>query len=285
VQQGWHCSILGEDVPSLADIFIHGPRVASFEFKPRFPNEALDPTSQPVMQVTTLLRTLVGASPDDIRRLVLIAVEPDVPKEVAWLIKGVRPQLKACGVSLLVHSKSVNAIKDAFGIHANAWLSDTFDTIILSEPDVLTWKHTLNVGRFTLAALKSVRKGEVALMTKGKRPVRLHPVDPAMVPVLAIAPRLAQDNAIEPWSEPASHYPNGPALPEPKRVKIAAQHPKTSLKTNSGQALQTRDNDRTDTPQSKPLVTKDDMASSTARLKRALANRSATTPSTKPRTI
>jgi hypothetical protein len=285
VQQGWHCSTLGEDVPSLADIFIHGRRVASFEFKPRIPNEALDLISLPLMQLTTLLRTLVGASLDEMRRPVLIAIEAHVPKEVAWLIKAVQPQLQACGVSLLVHSKSVSAVKDAFGIHANSWLSDTFDTIVLSKPDVLTWKHTLDVGRITLAALKSVRKGEIALVAKSKRPVRLHPVDPAMVPVLASAPKLAQDKAIEPWSEPASHYQNGPALPEPKRVKIAAQRPKTSQKTNSGQALQTRDNDRTDTPQSKPLVTKDDMASSTARLKRALAKRSATTPATKQRTI
>jgi hypothetical protein len=285
VQQGWHCSILGEAVLSLADTFVHGPRVASFEFKPRLPNEALDPTSLPLMQLTTLLRTLVGAAPDDARRPVLIAIEADVPKEVAWLIKAVRPQLKTCGVSLLVNAKSVSAVKDAFGIHANSWLSDTFDTIVLSEPDVVTWKHTLDVGRITLAALKSVRRGEVALVAKGKRPVRLHPADPAMMPILPSAPRLAQDNASEPWSEPASHYSNGPALPEPKRGKIAAQRPKTSPKTNSGQALQTRDNDRTDTPQSKPLVTKDDMASSTARLKRALAKRSATTQSTKPRTI
>jgi hypothetical protein len=285
VQQGWHCSTLGEAAPSLADTFIHGPRVASFEFKPRFPNDALDPTSLPLMQLTTLLRTLVGASPDDARRPVLIAIEADVPKEVAWLIKAVRPQLKACGVSLLVHSKSVSAVKDAFGIHANSWLSDIFDTIILSEPDVLTWKHTLDVGRITLAALKSVKKGEIALVAKGKRPVRLHPVDPALVLVLASTPRLAQDNAIEPWGEAAADYPNGPALPEAKRVKAAAQRPKTSQSPHSGQAFQTRDDVRTDKPQSKPLVTKDDMASSTARLKRALAKRSVTATSTKPRTI
>jgi hypothetical protein len=285
VQQGWHCSTLGEAVPSLADIFIHGPRVASFEFKPRIPNEALDRTSLPIMQLTTLLRTLVGASPDDTRRPVLIAIEADVPKEVAWLIKAVRLQLKACGVSLLVHSKSVNAVRDAFGIHANWWLSDSFDAIILSEPDILTWRHTLDIGRTTLAALKSVRKGEVALVAKGKRPVRLHPVDPAMVPVLASAPKLTQDKAIEPWGDLATNYPNGPALPEPKLVKVAAQRPKTSQTPNSGQAFQTRDDVRTDTPQSQPLVTKDDMASSTARLKRALAKRSATTPAKKPRAI
>jgi hypothetical protein len=285
VQQGWHCSTLGEDVPSLADIFIHGPRVASFEFKPRFPNDALDPTSLPLMQLTTLVRTLVGASPDDTRRPVLIAIEADVPKEVAWLIKAVRPQLKACGISLLVHSKSVNAVKDAFGIPANSWLSDTFDTIILSEPDVLTWKHTFDVGRITLAALKSVKKGEIAIVAKGKRPVRLHPVDPAMVPVLASVPRLEQDTASEPWAEPAANYPNGPTLPELKRVKVAAQRPKTSQTPNNGQAFQTRDDVRTEKLQSKPLVTKGDMSSSTARLKRALAKRSATASSTKPRTI
>jgi hypothetical protein len=285
VQQAWHCSTLGEDVPSLADIFIHGPRVASFEFKPRFPNDALDPTSLPLMQLTTLLRTLVGATPDNARRHVLIAVEADVPKEVAWLIKAVRPQLKACGVSPLVHSKSVNAIKDAFGIHANSWLSDTFDTIILSEPDVLTWKHTLDVGRITLAALKSVRKGEVALVAKGKRPVRLHPVDPAMVPVLASAPRLAHDKATEPWGEAATNYPNGPALPETKRIRIAAKRGKASPVSISVQESRPHNDARTDQPQSKPLVTKDDMASSTARLKRALAKRFATASSTKPRTI
>jgi hypothetical protein len=285
VQQNWHCSTLGEDVPSLADIFIHGPRVASFEFKPRFSNEPPDPTSLALMQLTTLLRTLVGASPDDTRRPVLIAVEADVPKEVAWLIKAVQPQLKACGVSLLVHSKSESAVKDAFGIHANSWLSDTFDTIVLSEPDVLTWKHTLNVGRITLAALQSVRKGEVALVAKGRQPVRLHPVDPAMVPVLASAGRLAQDKASEPWGEAATCYPNGPALPETKRIKKAAQRPKTSQTPNNGQAFQTRDDVRTDASQSQPLVTKDDMASSTARLKRALAKRSATTISPKPRAI
>jgi hypothetical protein len=285
VQQGWHCSTLGEDVPSLADIFTTGTRVASFEIKPRFPGEGLDRASLPIMQLTTLLRTLVGASPDDARRPVLIAIEADVPKEVAWLVKAVRPQLKTCGVSLLVHSKSVNAVKEAFGIHANSWLSDTFDTIILSEPDVLTWKHTLDVGRITLAALKSVRKGEVALVAKGKTPVRLHPADPAMVPVLAGAPRLAQDKASEPWGEAAADYPNGPALPEPKLGKIAAQRGKAPLAAKAMQKSQTRDNDSTDTPQSKPLVTKDDMASSTARLKRALAKRSATATSTKPRTI
>jgi hypothetical protein len=285
VQQGWHCSTLGEDVPSLADIFIHGPRVASFEFKPRFPNEAIDPTSLPLMQLTTLLRTLVGAAPDDARRSVLIAIEADVPKEVTWLVKAVRPQLKACRVSLLVHSKSVSAVKDAFGIHADSWLSDTFYTIILSEPDVLIWKHTLNVGRITLAALKSVRKGEIALVAKSKRPVRFHPADPAMVPILPSAQRLALDKASEPWSEAATSYPNGHTLPKPKRVKIAAQRHKTSQTTNNVQAFQTRDDVRTDKLQSKPLVTKDDMASSTARLKRALAKRSVTTISPKPRTI
>jgi hypothetical protein len=285
VQQGWHCSTLGEAVPSLADIFFHGPRVASFEIKPRFANDALDPTSLPLMQLTTLLRTLVGASPDDTHRPVLIAVEADVPKEVAWLIKAVRPQLKACGVSLLVHFKSVNAVKDAFGIHANSWLSDTFDTIILSEPDVLTWKHTLDVGRITLAALKSVKKGEIALVAKGKRPVRLHPVDPALVPVLAIAPKLTQDKAVEPWGDLATNYPNGPALPEPKRIKIAAKRGKASPVSNSVQESRPHNDARTDQPQSKPLITKDDMASSTARLKRALAKRSKATPSTQPRTI
>jgi hypothetical protein len=285
VQHGWHCSTLGEAVPSLSDIFVHGPRVASFEFKPRFPNGALDPTSLPLMQLTTLLRALVGAAPDDARRSVLIAIEADVPKEVAWLIKAVRPQLKACGVSLLVHAKSVNAVKDAFGIHANSWLSDTFDTIILSEPDVLTWRHTLDVGRITLAALKSVRKGEIALVAKGKRPVRLHPVDPAMVPVLASTPKLTQDKATEPWASPAANYPNGPTLPELKRVKVGAQRLRTSHTPNNVEAFETRDDVRTQTPQSQPLVTKDDMASSTARLKRALAKRSATTPANKPRAI
>jgi hypothetical protein len=285
VQQGWHCSILGEDVPSLADIFIRGPRVASFEFKPRFPNEAIDPTRLPLMQLTTLLRTLVGASPDDTRCPVLIAIEADVPKEVAWLAKAVLPQLKASSISLLVHSKSVSAVKDAFGIHAYSWLSDTFDTIVLSEPDVLTWKHTLDVGRITLAALKSVRKGEIALVIKGKRPVRVHPADPAMVPILPSAPRLALDKASKLWGEAATSYPNGPTLPEPKRVKISAQRHKTSQTTNNVQAFQTRDDVRTDVPQSQPLVTKDDMASSTARLKRALARRSVVTQSTKPRTI
>jgi hypothetical protein len=285
LQQGWHCSTLGEDVPSLADIFIHGPRVASFEFKPRFPNDALDPTSLSLMQLTTLLRTLVGASPDDTRRPILIAIEADVPKEVTWLVKAVRPQLRASSVSLLVHSKSVSAVKDAFGIHANSWLSDTFDTIVLSEPDVLTWKHTLDVGRITLAALKSVRKGEIALVAKGKRPLRLHPADPAMVPILPSAPRLAHHKASEPWGEAATSYPNGPELPELKRVKISAQRGKAPLAAKAMQESQTRDNDRTDTPQSQPLVTKDDMASSTARLKRALAKRSATTPAKKPRAI
>jgi hypothetical protein len=285
VQQGWHCSTLGEAVPSLSDIFIKGPRLASFEFKPRFPNEAIDPTSLPLMQLTTLLRTLVGASLDEMRRPVLIAIEADVPKEVAWLVKAVRPQLKACGVSLLVHSKSVNAVKGAFGIHANSWLSGTFDTIILSEPDVLTWKHTLDVGRITFAALKSVRKGEVALVAKGKTPVRLHPVDLEMVPVLASAPRLAKDIASEPWGDAATSYVNGPALPETKRIRIAAKRGKASPVSNSVQAFQTRDDVRTDKLQSKPLVTKDDMASSTARLKRVLAKRSATTPANKPRAI
>jgi hypothetical protein len=285
VQQGWHCSTLGEAVQSIAGIFTTGPRVASFEIKPRFPNEALDPTSLPLMQLTTLLRTLVGAAPDDTRRPVLIAIEADVSKEVAWLIKAVRPQLKTCGVSLLVHSKSVNAIKDAFGIHANSWLSDTFDRIILSEPDILIWKHTLNVEQITLAALESVRKGEVALVAKGKRPVRLHPVDPAMVPVLASVPRLEQDTASEPWAEPAANYPNGPALPETKRIRIAAKRGKASPVSNSVQESRPHNDARTDQPQSKPLVTKDDMASSTARLKRALAKRSDTTQSTKPRTI
>jgi hypothetical protein len=285
VQQGWHCSTLGEAVQRIADIFIKGPRVASFEFKPRFPNEALDLISLPVLQLTTLLRTLVGASLDEMRRPVLIAIEADIPKEVAWLIKTVRPQLKTCRVGLLVHSKSVSAVKDALGIHANSWLSDTFDTIILSEPDVLTWKHTLNVRQITLAALESVRKGEVALVAKGRQPVRLHPVDPAMVPILANTPRFAKDTASEPWGEAAADYPNGPALPEPKRIKKAAQRLKTSQTPNSGQAFQPRDDVRTETPQSKHLVTKDDMASSTARLKRALAKRSDTTQSTKPRTI
>jgi hypothetical protein len=284
-QLGWHCSTLGEDVPSLADIFIHGPRVASFEFKPRLPNDALDPTSLPLMQLTTLLRTLVGASPDDTRRPVLIAIEADVPKEVAWLIKAVRPQLRTCGISLLVHSKSVNAVKDAFGIHANSWLSDTFDTIILSVPDVLTWKQTLNVGRITLAALKSVKNGEIALVAKGKRPVRLHPADPDMVPILASAGRFAKDKASEPWGEAATNYPNGPALPETKRIRIVAKRGKAWPVSISVQESRPHNDARTDQPQSKPLVTKDEMASSTARLKRALAKRSATTQSTKPRTI
>jgi hypothetical protein len=285
VQQGWHCSTLGEAVQSIADIFTTGPRVASFEIKPRFPSEGLDPTSLPLMQLTALLRTLVGASPDDTRCPVLIAIEADVPKEVAWFVKAVRPQLKTCGVSLLVHSKSASAVKDAFGIHANSWLSDTFDTIILSEPDVLTWKYTLDVGRITLAALKSVRKGEVALVAKGKRPLRLHPADPAMVPILPSAPRLGQHKTSEPWGEAATCYPNGPALPETKRIKIVAQRAKISKASNAVEASQTRDDVRAQTPQSQPLVTKDDMASSTARLKRALTKRSATTPTTKPRTI
>ena len=284
-QYCWRYSSLGEPVLRLADIFMNGPRVASFEIRPRFPDDALDPVSLPLMQLTTLLRNLIGAPHNENRRPVLVAIEADLPSEVMDLIKAVRAKLKNCDVSLLVHGKSASAVRGAFGIDSQTWLSEAFDTVIITEPNTQAFRDVLNTRHITNAALASVRAGEVVVVASGRRPVRLHAVDPAMVPLVQAASKLMQNDAPEPWSEPAIIYPNGHNLPKPKPVSIPQQSAMTKQAPAAKTTIIGRDDPSADRSHTNPLVSKDDLASSTARLKKALAKRASKPPQTQSRII
>jgi hypothetical protein len=74
----------------------------------------------------------------------------------------------------------------------------------------------------------------------------------------------------EPWSEPAVTYPLGASLPKQVVVKIPKQK---VTKRQEIVPVTTSQGTPPKASKSEPLVTKDDLTSGTARLKRALAKR------------
>jgi hypothetical protein len=261
-------------------------KVAVFvEIKPKLPTETLDPISLPLMHLTLLLRTLRDAPHEKARRPILITLEADLPTEVWWLMQAFRPQLKQCGVSLLVHAKSVSEVRKGLGIEAQTWLSEAFDTVIMTKPDDLTFLHVVNMRRVPESAISSVRKGEIVAVSASQTPVRLHPVYPAMLPALASSPTHKSTDAPAPWGAPAIAYPLGASFPKPKFVRISKPREKVMATPNSASATSNIQLERPDKLPTNPLVNKDDLASSTARLTRALAKRTAAPSQTQSRII
>jgi hypothetical protein len=282
VQRGWHGSLQGETVTLFSDLVTHGPRVISFEIKPKLPNEAVDPMTLPLMQLTALMRTLLGADPQKPappnQRPILIALEADAAPEAIHLINTVRPRLKEAGISLLVHARSVSAVKEGFGNGLRGWLAEVFDTVVLTQPDSFALSQVQPRPYVSDGALKSIRAGEVVVVTAGHAPVRVHPVDPRMIGHAKVTnPASSLSCAVEPWASPAVAYPDGQALPKPKTVKIPrprAQAARERASVENRSPIEIKP-DSADATFQTSLFSKDDLPSSTARLKKALSQRAA----------
>jgi hypothetical protein len=285
VQRGWHCASYGEPLPSIADVFTDGPRVVSFEMKPQMPDDGFDALSLPLMHLALLIRQLIREPTSTKRRPVLIALDADAPPKAVWLINLIRADLKRHGISLLVRAHNAQGARQAFELNVKTPLGEAFDTIIVTEPNSQTLSAVIDSRHISPMALASARLGEVLVVQAGKIPVRLHPADPKMVSMIPTGAEPPKGDLLEPWSDAPIVYPNGDRLPKPKPVIIPKQSVKAkkasdSVPTATGQQPVAREKQ-----QSKPLATKDDLASSAARLRKALAKRSAAPSPTQSRKI
>jgi hypothetical protein len=285
VQRGWQCSSYGEPLSAIDNVFTDGPRVVSFEMKPPRPDNGFDPLSLPLMHLALLIRQLICEPTTTKRRPVIIALDADAPPKAVWLINLIRADLKVHGIGLLVRAFNAQGAHQAFELNAKTRLGEAFDTVIVTEPNSQTLNEINDPRHRSPIALASARLGEMVVVQKGKMPVRLHPADPDMVTVTLVGPELARADLLEPWSEAPIFYPNGAGLPKPKPVTIPKQSA-TAIKASDGVPVtRRRQSVAPEKQQSKPLVTKDDLASSTARLRKALAKRTAAPSQTQSRTI
>jgi hypothetical protein len=148
-------------------------------------------------------------------------------------------------------------------------MCSVFDTVIMTEPDYISFIEVVDNYAISSEGVRHVRRGEVLIAETGRLPVRLHPADPSMVRMAAYTPT-DKIQRPEPWSEAAVSYPLGASLPKQVVVKIPKQKVTKRQEIVPVTASQVAPTNRA---KSTPLVTKDDLTSGTARLKRALAKR------------
>ena len=285
VQRGWHCASYIEPLPSIAHVFTDGPRVVSFEMKPQMPDDGFDTLSLPLMHLALLVRQLIREPTRTKRRPVLIALDADAPARAVWLINLIRADLRGHAISLLVRAYNAQDARGAFELNVKTRLGEAFDTVIVTEPNSQTLSEVMDSRHTSPIALASARLGEVIVAQAGKRLVRMHPATPEMVTVIHSAPELAKGGLSEPWNQAPNVYPNGARLPKPKPVMIPKQSVKVTKASDSVPTAARRQPVAPEKHQSKPLATKDDLASSTARLRKALAKRTAAPSQTQSRTI
>jgi hypothetical protein len=280
-QRGWRYHLSSARLPCLADIFESGPRVLSFESRPKDPNDAIDPDSLPLMHAILRLRALIGGAPNSGTRPVLIAIEGDMPDQLALMIKAAHADLKKRGVSFLVQGRSTAEIRTAFDLKYRETPSEFFGTVVMTKKEISTSTDVIDRSYISSEAVKSIRPDEIIIVQAHRRPVRLHPADPSM---LARLPFTATDQAQrpEPWSEAAVCYPLGANLPKQVAVNIPKSGARSRRKVSPVYAQEAAS---PVTPKPKSLVTKDDLTSGTARLKRALAKRANGTSPSQPRLI
>ncbi len=268
-QKGWSFNLGWATLPTLANICECGPRVLSIEIRSRNRRDDLDPLSLPMMHAITQLRILFRDALTSGNRPMLIALEPDMPDDLAWMIKAVHADLKRSGVSFLVHARAPRDIRAAFKLGVQEPMCSVFDTVIMTEPDYMTFIEVVDNRAISSEGVRHVRLGEILIAEAGRQPVRLHPTEPDMLAMASYTPTEPVQRP-EPWSEPAVTYPLGASLPKQVVVKIPKQ------KVTKRQEIVPVTASRGTPPKaskSEPLVTKDDLTSGTARLKRALAKR------------
>jgi hypothetical protein len=275
VQRGWYCSPSGEPILFIADAFYNGPRVVSFEMKPQMPDDGFDTLSLPLMHLTLLIRQLIRDPTNANQRPIMIALDADAPKRAAWLVSLIRADLKQHGISLLVRAYNVQGARNAFELDAKTKLGEAFDTVIVTEPNSRTLSEVVDFRQMSPMALASARLGEVVVVQAGKLPVRLHPTAPELVKAVAASQRLAKADLLEPWSEAPLVYPKGAGLPKPKPVMIPKQSVKMAKASDNVPFASRQHLAAPEKLKRKQLVTKDDLSSSTARLRKALAKRTA----------
>jgi hypothetical protein len=285
VQRGWPCSTYSQPLPCIAEVFTSGPRIVSFEMKPQMPDDGFDTLSLPLMHLALLIRQLIREPTTTKRRPVIIALDADAPPRAVWLINLIRADLKLHGIGLLVRASNAQGGRKAFELDAKTRLGEAFDTIIVTAPNSQTLSEVMDSRHISLLALASARPSEVVVVQAGKAPVRLHPADPKMVMGPPASPKLAKVDLREPWSEAPVVYTSRAGLPKPKPVIIPKQRVKVSKASDSVPMAARKQPEASEKQQSKPLATKDDLASSTARLRKALAKRTAPPSSNQSRTI
>ena len=280
-QRGWRYHLSLARLPCLADIFECGPRVLSFEIRPKDPNDAIDPDSLPLMHAILRLRALMADVSTSGTRPVLIAIEGDMPDQLALMIKAGHADLKRRGVSFLVQGRSTAAIRRAFDLKYRETPSVFFGTVVMTTKEISTSTDVIDRSYISSEAVKSIRPDEIIIVQAHRRPVRLHPADPS---VLARLPFTATEQAQrpEPWSEAAVAYPLGANLPK----QVAVDIPKSGARSRKkGLPVYAQEAASPVAPKPKSLVTKDDLTSGTARLKRALAKQTGGTSPSQPRLI
>ena len=280
-QRGWRYHLSSARLPCLADIFECGPRVLSFEIRPKDPNDAIDPDSLPLMHAILRLRALMADVSTSGTRPVLIAIEGDMPDQLALMIKAGHADLKRRGVSFLVQGRSTAAIRRAFDLKYRETPSVFFGTVVMTTKEISTSTDVIDRSYISSEAVKSIRPDEIIIVQAHRRPVRLHPADPS---VLARLPFTATEQAQrpEPWSEAAVAYPLGANLPK----QVAVDIPKSGARSRKkGLPVYAQEAASPVAPKPKSLVTKDDLTSGTARLKRALAKQTGGTSPSQPRLI
>lgn len=280
-QKGWSYYLGWAPLPTLANICEYGPRVLSIEMRAKNARVDFDPVSLPLMHAITQLRILFREALTSGNRPVLVALEPDMPDELARMIKAVHAELKRSGVSFLVHARSTRDIRAAFKLGLQEPMCSVFDTVIMTEPDYMSFIEVVDNRAISSEGVRHVRPGEILIAESGRLPVRLHAADPSMVRMAAYMPT-DKIQRPEPWSEAAVTYPLGASLPKQVVVKIPKQKVR---KRQEIVPVPVSQDTPTKAPKSKPLVTKDDLTSGTARLKRALAKRTGGTSSSQPRLI
>ena len=204
-----------------------------------------------------------------------------MPDELARMITAVHADLKRSGVCFLVHARSTRDIRAAFKLGLQEPMCSVFDTVIMTEPDYMSFIEVVDNRAISSEGVRHIRPGEILIAESGRLPVRLHPADPSMVRMASYTPT-DKIQRPEPWSEAAVSYPLGASLPKQVLVKIPKQKvPKGQeiVPVPVSQAAPTK------ASKSKQLVTKDDLTSGTARLMRALAKRAGGTSSNQARLI
>jgi hypothetical protein len=266
-------------------VFTDGPRIVSFEMKSQMPDDGFNTLSLPLMHLALLIRQLIREPTTTKRRPVIIALDADASPKAVWLINLIRADLKLQGIGLLVRAYNAQGARKSFELDEQTRLGDAFDTVIVTEPNSQTLNEVIDSRHISPMALASPRLGEVVVVQAGKMPVRLHPADLKKVTVIPTGAELAKGDLLEPWSEAPNVYPSGTGLPKPKPVKIPTQSVKVTKASDSAPMAARRQPVAPKKQQSKPLVTRDDLASSTARLRKALAKRTAAPFQTQSRTI
>lgn len=217
----------------MMDLVQAGPRIISIEAAKTDPRSLRG--SLPGLLLGQLLRELADSSGPELTRQVMIAVDPDCGAGLLSVLRNWRKDLKARGIILLLHFKDRAQVRSALGLHLRDDIPGQVSTLV-AEPSMAS--DVLYRLGYAQQAFELTRPGELIVATAGRHMMRLRPIAPDQVAVPPVPLTDPPASINVPWSGPAITPPPGAPLPPPPTIVIKPVHrPRTVIVTPDGEEI------------------------------------------------